>query len=65
MNKILYKYLVSTPLKLQNTFCPSFPQTFTQKDRENATKTKIDYKTPYLWSKKLTPAKKILHNRWL
>ena len=31
----------------------------------NAIKKIIYNKTPYVWSNKFTPAKKILHNRWL
>ena len=59
------KYLVNTLLKLKKYFCPSFPSTFTQNKRENVTKKIIYDKTMYVWSNKFTPAKKILHNRWL
>ena len=35
--KIPFEYLVSTLLKLKNTFCSSFLWTFTEKERENLT----------------------------
>ena len=65
MIKIRDKYLVNTLLKLKNNFCPSFPWTFTQTERENAKKDKNDDKTLYFWSNPFLPAKTIFHNCWL
>ena len=43
-NKVPYKYLVNTLLKLRNYFCPSFPRYFTHftQECENST-TKRNY----------------------
>ena len=58
-NTIQYKYLVNTPLKLKNNFCPSLSWTLKQKP-------KLVYKkTLYVLSHKFTPVKKILHSWWL
>ena len=63
-NKIPYYFLVNLLLNSKITSAPSFPCTFTQKERENSTTTK-NYKTLFVLSNKFTPAKKSLHNRWL
>ena len=64
-NDLPYKDLENTLLKLKIHFYSSFPWTFTPKERKNATKTRIYNKTQHFWSKKFTPARINLHNRWL
>ena len=56
-NKIPYKCLVNTLLKLKNNFCPTVSWIFTQKSVKMQQKRIYD-KTPYVWSKQITPAKK-------
>ena len=62
--KLLIKYLKNTNKhtnKTQKLFLfPSFPWTFTEKERERATKKGIYDKIKYVWIKKFTPAKKTL-----